>query len=146
MWRIIRDLYLGDELDARDRDSLEECGITHVLNCAYEVPCRFPGDFSYLHLELSDPDLAFADYIPDFCEFIDSGRQEGAVLVHCRMGLSRSPATILAYLCHLGMDLNRGIDLLKAGVKKEDNFILPSEVFLEQIRDYFKPTEDGGDL
>jgi dual specificity MAP kinase phosphatase len=138
MWMILQRLYLGDARDARDLDLLEECGITHVLNCAYDVPCYHDNRLEYLHLELADPDPQFADCIPDICDFIAIGRQSGTVLVHCRMALSRSPAAILAYLCHLGMTLDQGIDLLRKGVGERENFILPSEVFMEQLRDYFE--------
>lgn len=141
MNQILPELYLGDELDSRDRETLAEYGITHIVNCAYEVPSPFSRLFIYLNLELSDPDYAFHYCIPDFCEFIDAGRQQGAVLVHCRMGLSRSPATILAYLCHLGLNLDDAIAQLKQAVRRGDDFILPAELFLEQIRDYFSQIE-----
>lgn len=137
IYQILPELYLGDELASRDRELLEEYGITHIVNCAYEVPSPFSRTFTYLNLELSDPDYAFHYCIADFCGFIDLGRREGAVLVHCRMGLSRSPATILAYLCYLGSSLNEAIEILKGGVGRGDDFILPAELFLEQIRDYF---------
>ncbi len=110
MWMILRDLYLGDARDARDRDLLAECGITHVLNCAYDVPCYHDGRFEYLHLPLADPDPEFSDCIPDICDFISAGLEEGAVLVHCRMALSRSPAAILAHLCQVGNDLNKALN------------------------------------
>jgi protein-tyrosine phosphatase len=138
MWMILQDLYLGDARDARNLDLLQECGITHVLNCACDVPCYHDDRLEYLHLELADPDPLFADYIPDICDFIEAGREAGAVLVHCRMGLSRSPAAILAYLCQSGRTLDEAIELLKNSLGERENFIAPSEVFLEQIRDYFE--------
>jgi protein-tyrosine phosphatase len=141
MWRIARDLYLGDARDARDRSLLEECGITHVLNCAYDVPCYHADRFAYLHLPLADPDPEFADCIADLCDFIAAGLEDGAVLVHCRLALSRSPAAILAYLCHVGMSLEQGLALLRAGVGEKENFVAPSEVFLEQVREYFADRE-----
>jgi hypothetical protein len=142
MWRIVRNLYLGDEQDARNAFVLEQFGITHILNCAAEVPCVFRGRFRYRHLDLSDPDPAFIDHIPDLCRFIRAGRRRGAVLVHCRMGISRSPAAILAYLCSLGLSLKRGLRLLRKGVREEEGFLEPHEVFLEQLRDYFMLEED----
>jgi len=138
MWIILRDLYLGDARDARDFDVLEECGITHVLNCAYDVPCYHDDKLQYLHLQLADPDPLFGEYIQDICDFIETGREAGAVLVHCRMGLSRSPAAILAYLCNSGRTLDEAIELLKSSLGERENFIAPSEVFLEQLREYFE--------
>jgi protein-tyrosine phosphatase len=142
VWRILTNLYLGDEQDAHNRALLEHFGITHILNCAHEVPCVFAGGFRYLHLELTDPEPAFADCITEICRFIRTGRRKGAVLVHCRMGLSRSPAAILAYLCHRGFTVAKGLRLLRKGVREGEEFTEPHEVFLEQLRDYFELEED----
>jgi protein-tyrosine phosphatase len=145
MWRILPNLYLGDEQDACNRALLERCGVTHILNCAAEVPCAFRGGFRYLHLELTDPDPAFADHIAEICRFIRAGRRKGAVLVHCRMGMSRSPAAILAYLCRRGLTLGRAIRVLQRGVREEGDFTEPHEAFLEQLRDYYDLEEDEGE-
>jgi protein-tyrosine phosphatase len=135
-------LYLGDAQDANNRFILDHLGITHILNCAAEVPCAFPGSFRYLHLELNDPDPAFIDHIEEICKFIRRGRRRGAVLVHCRMGYSRSPAAILAYLCHRGRTLPQGMRLVKKAVHEDDGFTEPHEVFLDQLRDYFELDPD----
>ena len=100
MWQILENLYLGDRVTSEDRQRLVGTGITHILNVARELPCCFPSEFRYLKLELADPDPDFADHIPAICAFIDEGRRQGKVLVHCFAGVSRSPAAILAYLCH----------------------------------------------
>lgn len=142
MWPVIPRLYLGDDLDARDRSVLTDCGITHIVNCACEIPSYFPGEFEYLRLELHDPDPAFIDYIPELCAFIDQGRAEGAVMVHCRMGMSRSPASILAYLLHRGKTYAQALRRLSRAVREDDGFAEPHEVFLEQLRDYFDEAMD----
>jgi dual specificity phosphatase 12 len=98
----------------------------------------FGRGFRYLHLELTDPDPAFADHIDTICRFIRVGRKRGAVLVHCRMGLSRSPAAILAYLCGRGRTLEQGLRLLRKGVGEREEFTEPHEAFLEQLRDYYE--------
>ncbi len=116
MWRIVRNLYLGDEQDAHNRFLLDQYRITHILNCAAEVKCPFRRDFEYLRLELRDPDPAFADCISEICDFIHAGRRQGAVMVHCRMGMSRSPAAILAYLCQRGKTLRQAMYIVKKGV------------------------------
>jgi protein-tyrosine phosphatase len=138
MWRILPRLYLGDQYDACNHHVLEHAGVTHVLNCAREVPCSFRSRFRYLHLKLMDPDGAFIDHIPDICRFIRVGRRRGGVLVHCRMGISRSVAAILAYLCSRGKTLEEGYRILQRGVREADEFMEPNEVFLIQIRDYFE--------
>lgn len=139
MWRIAKNLYLGDARDALDRDFLLGSGVTHVLNCAREVPCRFRSDFRYCHLRLADPDLAFQDEIERFCRFIVRGRRTGVVLVHCAAGLSRSAAAIIAYLCSCGRSVEQSLDLLRRRVgETENDFIEPDASFLVQIESYFE--------
>jgi protein-tyrosine phosphatase len=138
MWRIVRGLYLGDARDALDRELLLGAGVTHVLNCAREVPCQFRGEFRYCHLRMSDPDPAFEGEIERVCRFIRRGRRAGAVLVHCAAGLSRSAAAVLAYLCSRGRSLEESLDLLRRRVGETDEeFVEPDASFLVQIESYF---------
>ncbi|HTU90540.1 MAG TPA: dual specificity protein phosphatase family protein [Gemmataceae bacterium] len=116
MWEILSDLFLGDRGDASDRERLRKRGITHIVNCSKELPCRFEGEFEYLWLRMEDPDPAFAEKIPVFCRFIDGGRRQGKVMVHCTGGVSRSPAVILAYLCHLDGNLEAAAARLSRAV------------------------------
>ena len=116
MWEVLPDLFLGDRGDARDRDRLRSRGVTHVVNCSRELPCHFEGDFTYLWLWMEDPDPAFCSKVEDFCQFIDAGRRQGKVLVHCTGAVSRSPAVILAYLCRLEGSLERAAERLSRAV------------------------------
>ncbi len=116
MWPILSRLYLGDREDARDRDRLVETGITHVVNCARELPSHLESEFTYLRLNLDDPDPGFRAALAPVCAFIDRGRTEGGVLVHCTAAVSRGPAVVLAYLCHHGEDLEDAAARLSRGV------------------------------
>jgi hypothetical protein len=139
MWRIARGLFLGDGRDAHDRELLAGLGVTHVLNCAREVPCWHRRHFRYCHLKLTDPDPEFHEFIEKICRFIRRGRRAGGVLVHCRAGLSRSPSAVLAYLCSRGRRLDRALELLRRRVGETDaGFIEPDASFLEQIDLYFE--------
>lgn len=144
MWPILRRLYLGDQRDAADKVLLRSMRITHVLNCAVEIPCYFERHLTYLQLPLNDPDFGFSDWIDELCQFIDTGRKTGRVLVHCRQGLSRSPSAIVTYLCHRGKTVDEALELLRQRVgESEDEFFPPHEVFLDQIREYFEAADDG---
>jgi hypothetical protein len=106
VWQVLPNLHLGDREDSRDRKALAHHGITHVVNCAAELPCAFPDDFHYLALSLRDPDPNFRRAADRAMGFIDRGRASGAVLVHCTAGVSRSAAVVLNYLCHLGRPMD----------------------------------------
>jgi len=143
MWRIARGLYLGDHKDAHDQQLLVGMGVSHILNCAREMPCFYRRDFRYLHLKLSDPDPDFQAHIEKFCRFIHRGRKAGGVMVHCRAGLSRSPSAILAYLCWRGRSLDEALELIQARVGESDaQFIEPDPSFLDQIESYFEDHAD----
>ena len=132
MIRVVEGLYLGNREDARDLDRLEAAGVTHVVNCAIELPNYHHGTLTYLALGLHDPDPAFRDQIERVCAFIDAARKEGeGVLVHCFAGISRSPSMILAYLCHLG-------DPLEAAAEKlgQRAWTDPDTLFLKQIAEH----------
>lgn len=144
MWRIARNLYLGDRKDAHDRELLTGLGVTHVINCAREVPSWYPTDFRYLCLRLTDPDPEFHESIETFCKFIHKGRKAGGVLVHCAAGISRSPSVILAYLVWRGKPLDEALDLLaeRVGEAAGYSFIEPDPSFLEQIEVHFEERDD----
>jgi len=127
VWEILSDPFLGDRGDACDRDRLRQRGITHIVNCSKELPCHFEGEFEYLWLRMEDPDPAFADKLPACCAFIDAGRGQGKVMVHCTGGVSRSPAVILAYLCHLDGSLRQAVAQLSRAVQTgiDEDFLYP---------------------
>ena len=117
MWQILPDLLLGDRGDAKDRERLRTRGVTHIVNCSRELPCHHEDEFTYLWLRMHDPDPSFREKIPTFCAFLDAGRRQGKVLVHCTGGVSRSPAVILTYLWHLDGSLDRAADRLSRAVE-----------------------------
>jgi protein-tyrosine phosphatase len=117
MWEILPDLFLGDEGDASDRERLRQRGITHIVNCSRELPCHFDDEFVYLWLRMDDPDPDFGEKIPTICKFLDNACSCGCgVMVHCTGAVSRSPAVILAYLCHLEGSLEKAVDRLSRAV------------------------------
>jgi hypothetical protein len=142
MWQIKRGLFLGNAPAAHDRCLLLGLGITHVLNCAREIPCWYRTDFRYLHLKMTDPDPSFLEHIERICQFIHRGRKAGGVLVHCRAGISRSPSAILAYLCRRGMGLEEALELIRRRVRElEHEYIEPDPSFLAQIELYLEDRE-----
>lgn len=96
IFEIIRDkLYLSDAASAQNLEALRPRKITRIINLSSHAPCPFEGEIAYLHLKYGDGDPALLDSLKEASEFIEG---EERVLVHCRLGRSRSAALIIAYL------------------------------------------------
>src|ERR1700722_5529294 len=131
MIQILDNLYLGNRESARDLRRLKEAGITHIVNCAGELPNYHEGEFVYLGMNLLDPDPDYCRHIGPVCAFIDDARKEGKVLVHCFASISRSPSVVLTYLCHLG-------DPLEAAAARLAKIVWtsPDRIFLQQLAEH----------
>ncbi|KAJ3520812.1 hypothetical protein NMY22_g12580 [Coprinellus aureogranulatus] len=128
-------LYLGNlsaNLSAEYRAGL---GITHIVSVCTDCSSTGPN-----HLVISVDDNEYEDilvHIPKAVEFIDKALQEegGKVLVHCVMGVSRSPTIVAAYLMK-----TREWDVTKAVgfIKSRRPEIQPNYGFVKQLQIYAK--------
>lgn len=99
--RIVEHVYLGSDAVARNRDTLRENGITHVLNCVgFVCPEYFPENLSYKTLWLQDsPSEDITSILYDVFDYFEEVREVGGrVFVHCCQGVSRSTSLVIAYL------------------------------------------------
>lgn len=115
-------LWLGAGRDAANLAKLGEHQITHVLNCADDVPnyhegasvvvggCGEPIErrISHLRLEVSDfgTDAGISRVFPKAAAFIKGAWECGGnVLVHCANGTNRS-ATVTVAICMILWDMS----------------------------------------
>jgi protein-tyrosine phosphatase len=107
--RIVDGLYLGNWLDAKNKDSLVAAGIKYIVNATRDVLDFYPGDFTYYRIPISDhPAENIAQYLVPAADFIESAlpyrtgtvleTTRGNVFVHCHAGISRSASIVIAYL------------------------------------------------
>ena len=101
-------LYVGDKQLAKDRAQLRRLDVRYILNCT--PPLTEGGvanffererDLAYLRLPLRDSNTErLANHVPAAVEFLERARirADGAALIHCNEGKSRSCALALAYL------------------------------------------------
>nr|XP_023658734.1 dual specificity protein phosphatase 13-like [Paramormyrops kingsleyae] len=132
-------VYIGNAAAARDKPTLRDMGITHIVNSAHgplhiNTGARFYRELPIHYYGVEADDAEDFDLSPFFyptAKFIRAAlSQYGRVLVHCAMGLSRSATLVLAYLM-----ICEGLPLLEAirTVRKHRD-ICPNSGFLEQLR------------
>lgn len=120
MSRIDDYLFLGSWRDVEDPAELRDHGITHILNVAKEVDPTLNATaldaFKSFHIPLVDDQHEnILDHMEAACNFIEEARTSGGrCLVHCRRGISRSPAIVVGYLMrHEEQQYDAAVDFVK---------------------------------
>ena len=135
-------LYLGSFNNACDIEELERIKATHVLNCAYECNNEnLPKDIKVLHLKIYDYEaFDISSFFEKANDFINQCKSEnGIVFVHCKLGVSRSAALVLAYLIkNMGYTVDSALQLL---VQKRDR-VNPNKGFMKQLYSYEKLNQE----
>ncbi|CAG9133707.1 unnamed protein product [Plutella xylostella] len=129
-------LYLGNLACARDRDTLQRLGVTHLLTIDVVPLPRAVLDTTKLHVEylkLADvPKEDLITHLPATNEYIKKAiNNGGTVLVHCYFGVSRSAAVVIAYI----MDKYKlRYDDAFTLVKGKRRFVAPNVGFVAQLK------------
>ncbi|OPJ74091.1 phosphatase Slingshot-like protein 3 isoform A [Patagioenas fasciata monilis] len=133
--RVFPHLYLGSEWNAANLEELQQNRVTHILNVAREIDNFFPALFTYMNVRVYDEETAqLLPHWNDTFLFLSRVRASGGrALVHCRMGLSRSAATVLAYaMKEFGWSLERAL----RHVRHCRPSVLPNPGFMRQLDFY----------
>jgi len=133
--RIFDFLYLGSEWNASNLEELNSNGITHILNVTREIDNFFPAVFKYFNIreyDVEETDLL--KYWDETFNFVHSCVQMGGkVLVHCKMGISRSASTVCAFaMKYFGWSLDRAL----SHTKERRSIVNPNNGFRNQLRIY----------
>ena len=131
-------LYLGSFANACDIKELKSNGINNILNCASECHNnKLPKDIQEIHLKIKDVDnFNISDYFEEANEYINRCKLEShKLLVHCKLGISRSTSLIIAYLVKYDkFTVNDALNF----VKNKRNQIKPNKGFMNQLYEYEK--------
>eukprot|EP01113_Clastostelium_recurvatum_P019745 TRINITY_DN2331_c0_g1_i6.p1 TRINITY_DN2331_c0_g1~~TRINITY_DN2331_c0_g1_i6.p1 ORF type:complete len:495 (+),score=123.65 TRINITY_DN2331_c0_g1_i6:46-1485(+) len=130
-------MFLGSHENAKNKDQLQELGITHVINMAGELEDSHPNDFEYLHVKIDDTDKDnISEYFDHALKFIENARaanSKAKILVHCAMGISRSSSIAIAYL----MKKNKwSYETAHKYVKQARSCIKPNPGFTNQLKSF----------
>ncbi|XP_068114320.1 protein phosphatase Slingshot homolog 3 isoform X2 [Hyperolius riggenbachi] len=128
-------LYLGSEWNASNLDELQKNKVTHILNVTKEIDNFFPETFTYLNIRVLDEESTnLLPYWKETHRFISSARQKGtSVLVHCKMGVSRSASTVIAYAMK---EYEWTLEEALKHVKERRSIVQPNAGFLRQLQTY----------
>ncbi|KAK1164525.1 dual specificity protein phosphatase 13-like [Acipenser oxyrinchus oxyrinchus] len=133
-------IYIGDAYTARDKGTLLNLGITHIVNAAHGIHhintgAKYYSDtqMHYLGVEADDdPEFDLSPFFYPTAKFIRAGLNspKGKVFVNCAMGVSRSATLVLAYLM-----ICKNVTLVEA-IKAvcEHRDVFPNSGFLSQLR------------
>ncbi|CAF1147734.1 unnamed protein product [Adineta ricciae] len=127
-------LYLGGLKSLSNKTRLKRLKITHILSVVFIPPAKnlIPPNTKHLFLK-ADDNVAFdmTPYFEQACQFIEEARlSNGAVLVHCVCGVSRSTTLCCAYLMkYHSMTIEQALVQLRS----RRHIIQPNNGFLRQL-------------
>ncbi|XP_077588775.1 protein phosphatase Slingshot homolog 3 isoform X1 [Stigmatopora nigra] len=128
-------LYLGSEWNAANLEELQKNNVGYILNVTREIDNFFPESFTYMNIRVYDVESTdLLPYWTDTYKFINAARKSGqAVLVHCKMGVSRSSSTVIAY----AMKQQRWpLDVAWSYVRDRRAVVKPNDSFARQLQTY----------
>ncbi|XP_066465697.1 protein phosphatase Slingshot homolog 1 [Tiliqua scincoides] len=128
-------LYLGSEWNASNLEELQGSGVDYILNVTREIDNFFPGLFAYHNIRVYDEEKT--DLLAHWNEayhFINKAKKNRSkCLVHCKMGVSRSASTVIAYaMKEFGWSLEKAYNY----VKQKRSIARPNAGFMRQLLEY----------
>lgn len=129
-------LYLGDYINANNNEELKLLKIKYILNCACEIKIfNLPSDIKCHKLDLIDnPEMNIEQYFEEAFAFIELARKnKDNILVHCKLGRSRSTSILIAYMVkYMGYSVKKAMEFIKSKRKQ----IKPNYGFIKQLYAY----------
>ena len=136
---VIPGLYQGPESAANDVAELRRCDVTHIVSLGARAAAL--DGVAVLRIgckDATDADLgvmcnqAFPFMDACFHQRAATADAAGSVLVHCKAGLSRSPAVVVAYLvARHGFTVEAALGVLRRATERR---VQPNAGFLAQLR------------
>ncbi|KAK3564609.1 hypothetical protein QTP86_023752, partial [Hemibagrus guttatus] len=133
--KILDYLYLGSEWNAANFEELQKNNVGYILNVTMEIDNFFPESFTYMNIRVYDVESTdLLAHWNNTYTFINEARKSGqSVLVHCKMGVSRSASTVIAFLMkQQGWTLEEALN----HVRECRPIVHPNDGFFRQLNTY----------
>ncbi|MCJ8733719.1 hypothetical protein PDJAM_G00226770 [Pangasius djambal] len=133
--KILDYLYLGSEWNAANFEELQKNNVGYILNVTMEIDNFFPESFTYMNIRVYDVESTdLLSHWNNTYMFINEARTSGqSVLVHCKMGVSRSASSVIAFLMKKqGWTLEEALN----HVRERRPIVQPNDSFLKQLHTY----------
>ena len=132
---IIDNIYLGDFRTADNIDILKEHNITHIINCAFNLPNKYPEQITYKRLELRDEtDQPIIEKLEEAYQFIKENKDKN-IFVHCVFGKSRSASVVIFYIMK---EKKLNFNEAKNIVKNIRQIVEPNSGFENELNRYYE--------
>uniref|UniRef100_A0A8C1D807 Protein phosphatase Slingshot homolog 1 n=1 Tax=Cyprinus carpio carpio TaxID=630221 RepID=A0A8C1D807_CYPCA len=128
-------LYLGSEWNASNLEELQDTGVGYILNVTREIDNFFPGTFCYHNVRVYDDEATdlLAHWNETYNFIVKAKKNQSKCLVHCKMGVSRSASTVIAYaMKEYGWSLEKAYNF----VKQKRSITRPNASFMRQLAEY----------
>ncbi|XP_072288638.1 protein phosphatase Slingshot homolog 1 isoform X2 [Eucyclogobius newberryi] len=128
-------VYLGSEWNASNLEELKETEVGYILNVTREIDNFFPGTFNYHNIRVYDEDSTdlLAHWNDTYNFIVKAKKNHSKCLVHCKMGVSRSASTVIAYaMKEYGWSLEKSYNF----VKQKRSITRPNAGFMKQLAEY----------
>uniref|UniRef100_A0A8C2AXU1 protein-serine/threonine phosphatase n=1 Tax=Cyprinus carpio TaxID=7962 RepID=A0A8C2AXU1_CYPCA len=128
-------LYLGSEWNASNLEELQDSGVGYILNVTREIDNFFPGTFCYCNIRVYDDETTdlLAHWNETYNFIVKAKKNNSKCLVHCKMGVSRSASTVIAYaMKEYGWSHEKAYTF----VKQKRNIAQPNPAFMKQLAEY----------
>lgn len=136
-------LYLGSMNDARAWQALQDNGITAIINLTSEPPSpHIPEHIeTYWHPLWDGPGNSATEFANAAKTLLLARECNKCVLVHCRMGISRSSTLVATYLAETtdALTFDTAVDLLK----KMRPIVMPHYALRKLARAYLQEPDHG---
>ena len=131
-------IYLGNYINANDNEEIKILKIKYILNCSLEINLfNLPPDVKYCHLDIVDnAKTNLLQYFDRAFSFIETARKnKGNILIHCKLGISRSTSILIAYMIkYFGFNVKKALEFIKSKRKQ----VNPNQGFMFQLFTYEK--------